>query len=68
MSSLRTFKTLFSSISTLKATFEPLDDGVIAYAFGRNNDNAIIIKVDPARWSNASIEKKWYILYHETWS
>ena len=53
------------SISTLKATFEPLDDGVIAYAFGRNNDNAIIIKVDPARWSNASIEKKWYILYHE---
>ena len=53
------------SINTLKATFEPLEEGVIAYAFGRNNDNVIIIKVDPTRWANASIEKKWYILYHE---
>ena len=51
-------------INTLSATFEPLD-GAIAQAFGMNDDNSIIIKVDPMSWSNSSIQKKWYILYHE---
>ncbi len=51
-------------IETLSATFEPLD-GAIALAYGMNNDDSIIIKVDPMSWANASIQKKWYILYHE---
>ena len=53
------------SIKTLSATFEPQDDGIIAVAFGMNNDNQIIIRVDPKSWQKASPQKKWYALYHE---
>ena len=49
----------------IKATFEPLDGDTIALSYGSNNDSAIIIKVDPEKWANASVEKRWYILYHE---
>ena len=52
-------------INTLSATFEPLQDGAIALAYAMNNDQSIIIKVDPISWSKASKQKKWYILYHE---
>ncbi|MDB2495459.1 hypothetical protein N9X07_04660, partial [Flavobacteriaceae bacterium] len=38
---------------------------VIALSYGMNNDSKIIIKVDPKKWAEASLEKKWYILYHE---
>ena len=53
------------SLRTLKATFEPLEGNAIAYAYGSDNDSVIIIKVDPEKWTNSSLEKKWYILYHE---
>lgn len=49
----------------IKATFEPLDGDTIALSYGSNNDSVIIIKVDPEKWANASVEKRWYILYHE---
>lgn len=52
-------------IKTLKATFEPLEGNTLALAFAMNNDDAIVIKVDPDNWQNASDTKKWYILYHE---
>lgn len=52
-------------INTLKATFEPLDGNTIALSFAFNNDSKIIIKVDPEKWEKASIQKKWYIIYHE---
>ena len=49
----------------IKVTFEELEGSTIALAFGKDNDNEIIIKVDPKNWENASLFKKWYILYHE---
>jgi hypothetical protein len=49
----------------ITSTFEPLDDGVLALAFGIFNDEEIIIRVNPKEWSNASNPKRWYIMYHE---
>jgi hypothetical protein len=53
------------NINTLKATFEPLEGNTIALAYGMNLDDKIVIKVDPTKWQEASVQKKWYILYHE---
>ena len=53
------------SIKTLSATFEPLEEGVIALAFGMNNDDQIIIRVDPTNWQKSDLIKKWYVIYHE---
>lgn len=50
---------------TVTATFEPLGDGILAMAYGMNNDSQIIIKVDPTNWQNSDLVKKWYVLYHE---
>tara|TARA_B100000787_G_scaffold162471_1_gene143215 strand:- start:32 stop:1021 length:990 start_codon:yes stop_codon:yes gene_type:complete len=49
----------------ITSTFEALDKGVVALAFGIFNDEEIIIKVSPEEWSKASNPKRWYILYHE---
>ena len=49
----------------VKATFEPLEGEAIALSYGMNDDSKIIIKIDPKKWAEASLEKKWYILYHE---
>ncbi len=49
----------------IKATFEELEGNTIAIAMGKDNDNEIIIKVDPENWQNSSEIKRWYILYHE---
>jgi hypothetical protein len=54
-----------SDVSTLNATFEPLDGDLLALSYGFGDDTAIIIKVDPVKWNNASIVKKWYVIYHE---
>ena len=53
------------SIETLSAIFEPLEEGVIARAFGMNNDGQIIIRVDPTNWKKTDLIKKWYVIYHE---
>jgi hypothetical protein len=52
-------------MNTLKATFEPLEGSVIALSYGYGDDATIVIKVDPEKWAKSSIEKKWYVLYHE---
>ena len=52
-------------INTLKATFEPLEGSVIALSFGYGDDTTIVIKADPEKWAKSSIEKRWYVLYHE---
>jgi hypothetical protein len=49
----------------IKANFEPLDGNIIALAYGLGDDSKVIIKVDPLKWKESSIEKKWYIIYHE---
>ena len=54
-----------SSNYKITSTFEPLDNGILALAFGMFNDEEIIIKVNPQDWSKASNPKRWYILYHE---
>ena len=51
--------------NNIKATFDELPEGTVALASGFNNDNQIIIKVDPVKWQNASPSKQWYVLYHE---
>ena len=51
--------------NNIKSTYENLSQGVVAIAYGMNNDNEIVIKVDPIQWKNSSPSKKWYVLYHE---
>ncbi|MFV8327624.1 hypothetical protein [Flavobacterium sp. ZS1P14] len=52
-------------IKKITSTFEVLQGSTIALAYGYNNDDEVIIKVDPAKWANCPIEKRWYVLYHE---
>ena len=54
-----------SSDYKITSTFETLDKGEVALAYGILNDKEIIIKVSPEKWSKSSNPKKWYILYHE---
>tara|TARA_B110000285_G_scaffold176080_1_gene197612 strand:- start:984 stop:2222 length:1239 start_codon:yes stop_codon:yes gene_type:complete len=54
-----------SSDYKITSTFETLNEGVLAKAYGIFNDEEIIIKVSPQEWSKASNPKRWYILYHE---
>ena len=54
-----------SSDYKITSTFETLDKGEVALAYGIFNDKEIIIKVSPEKWSKSSNPKKWYILYHE---
>lgn len=58
-------KIIVPSIETLSATFEPLEEGVIALAYGMDNDDQIIIRVDPTNWQKSDLVKKWYVIYHE---
>lgn len=47
------------------ATFEKLEDGTLAKAYGIDDDDIIILKVDPMGWENSSSAKRWYTIYHE---
>jgi len=38
---------------------------VIGVSTERNNDSVINLKIDPENWSKSSLQKKWYLLYHE---
>ena len=42
-----------------------LEGRTIALAAGMNNDNEVIIAIDPDSWYKASPAKRWYIMYHE---
>ncbi|MDA8819734.1 hypothetical protein N9N66_03985 [Schleiferiaceae bacterium] len=49
----------------ITAVFEKLESGVIAKSYGIDDDENIMIKVDPDQWLNADFANRWYILYHE---
>ena len=49
----------------IKAIFEPLEGNTLALAYGMNDDDNIILKIDPENWAKASTVKRWYTLYHE---
>ena len=49
----------------IRATFEKLEGKAIALSYGINNDENILLKVDPVNWAKASTPKRWYTLYHE---
>lgn len=49
----------------INATFEEMNNETLAISYGINNDSNIFVKVNPAKWSEASNQKKWYIIYHE---
>ena len=49
----------------IDAKFTSLEENQLAVALGYDDDDNIIIRVDPVKWSKASKEKRWYILYHE---
>tara|TARA_B100000900_G_scaffold368301_1_gene345426 strand:- start:321 stop:1292 length:972 start_codon:yes stop_codon:yes gene_type:complete len=51
--------------NNIKSSYENLSQGLVALAYGMNNDNEILIKVDPIQWESSSPSKKWYVLYHE---
>jgi hypothetical protein len=53
------------SINSLEATFVPLKGSTLALAYGYGDDSIIKIKVDPEKWNKSSIQKRWYVLYHE---
>jgi uncharacterized protein (TIGR02145 family) len=49
----------------IKAIFEEMDNEILAVSYGINNDENILLKVNPIKWAEASNQKKWYIIYHE---
>ena len=49
----------------IRATFEPLEGNTLALAYEMNDDDNIILKIDPENWAKASTVKRWYTLYHE---
>jgi len=46
-------------------TFETLDGNTLGLSYGINNDAKIELKIDPEKWANSSIPKRWYLIYHE---
>ena len=49
----------------LEAIFEPLDSSTLGLSYGKERDDIIFIKIDPKGWAEASLTKKWYLIYHE---
>ena len=46
-------------------SFETLDGRTLGLSYGINNDTRIELKIDPEKWANASMPKRWYLIYHE---
>lgn len=46
-------------------SFETLDGQTLGLSYGINNDYKIELKIDPVKWENSSIPKRWYLMYHE---
>lgn len=46
-------------------SFETLDGQTLGLSYGINNDYKIELKIDPVKWENSSIPKRWYLIYHE---
>lgn len=62
---LKSVKKLLAEPKAVYSTFEKLEQGTIAISLGKNNNDNIIIKVDPDSWLAANPATRWYILYHE---
>lgn len=58
-------KRLMTEPKAIISTFEQLGNGTIAVSLGKNNNDKIIIKVNPDSWLTANPATRWYILYHE---
>ena len=52
------------NVTQIKSTFEELEKGTQGVSTGINK-NGVEIKIDPVFWSNSSLIKKWYLIYHE---
>lgn len=46
-------------------SFEKLPAGLLGVSSGINDNSKIELKVDPEKWLEASLPKKWYLIYHE---
>jgi hypothetical protein len=55
----------YNGTDNIYCTFEELESGTIAVSYGIDNDNSIILKVNPNTWLSTNLTNKWYILYHE---
>jgi len=45
--------------------FKELDNETIAAAYRQDNDDSVLVLVDPENWYAANQAKRWYIIYHE---
>ena len=45
--------------------FKELEKETIAVAYKKDEDNKVIVFVDPENWYDANQAKRWYIIYHE---
>jgi hypothetical protein len=61
---LKSLKKLTKS-NKVYSVFEELEGSTIGKSFGIDDNENIIIKVDPSKWLESSHQNKWYILYHE---
>jgi len=51
--------------NTILTISKRLEDNIIAVALASNDDNKVVIAIDPESWQKASQPKRWYIIYHE---
>lgn len=51
--------------NTILTISKRLEDNTIAVALASNDDNKVVIAIDPESWQKASQPKRWYIIYHE---
>ena len=49
----------------ISSTFEILESKTLGVSLGMDNDEIVVIKIDPENWSKSSITKRWYLMYHE---
>lgn len=50
---------------TILTISKNLEENVIALSLTSDDDQKVIIQIDPYKWKNASQQKRWYIIYHE---
>ena len=53
------------SNTTIDATFEILDKGVLGLSMGIFDNDKIILKINAEEWKNATSLERWYTIYHE---
>ena len=51
--------------SKITASFESLEGETLGLSYGFNNDNIIVLRIDPLKWKSSSTPKRWYLIYHE---